>query len=90
MKQKIMSGMRPTGKLHLGHYLGVIDNWVKLQEMAAKKAVPKDNGKAHLKTVTGSSEKAKTRNISTDEMKVFNMFGFSAEQARDYVNRTNK
>lgn len=32
MKQKIVSGMRPTGKLHLGHYLGVIDNWVKLQE----------------------------------------------------------
>ena len=31
MKKKIMSGMRPTGKLHLGHYLGVIDNWVKLQ-----------------------------------------------------------
>ena len=32
MKQKTMSGMRPTGKLHLGHYLGVIDNWVKLQD----------------------------------------------------------
>ncbi len=31
MKKRIMSGMRPTGKLHLGHYLGVIDNWVKLQ-----------------------------------------------------------
>lgn len=31
MKQKIVSGMRPTGKLHLGHYLGVLDNWVKLQ-----------------------------------------------------------
>ncbi|MCD8377471.1 MAG: tryptophan--tRNA ligase [Candidatus Gastranaerophilales bacterium] len=31
MKQKIVSGMRPTGKLHLGHYLGVIDNWVQLQ-----------------------------------------------------------
>lgn len=31
MKQRIMSGMRPTGKLHLGHYLGVIDNWVNLQ-----------------------------------------------------------
>lgn len=30
-KQKIVSGMRPTGKLHLGHYLGVIENWVKLQ-----------------------------------------------------------
>ncbi len=32
MKKTIMSGMRPTGKLHLGHYLGVIDNWVKLQD----------------------------------------------------------
>ena len=30
-KKKIVSGMRPTGKLHLGHYLGVIENWVKLQ-----------------------------------------------------------
>lgn len=30
-KQKIVSGMRPTGKLHLGHYIGVLDNWVKLQ-----------------------------------------------------------
>ncbi len=32
MKQIIMSGMRPTGKLHLGHYLGVIQNWVQLQD----------------------------------------------------------
>lgn len=32
MKQVIVSGMRPTGKLHLGHYLGVIKNWVELQE----------------------------------------------------------
>jgi len=32
MKKRIMSGMRPTGKLHLGHYLGVLKNWVKLQD----------------------------------------------------------
>lgn len=31
MSQVIVSGMRPTGKLHLGHYLGVIQNWVELQ-----------------------------------------------------------
>lgn len=31
-KQRIMSGMRPTGKLHLGHYLGVLTNWVKFQD----------------------------------------------------------
>lgn len=29
---RIMSGMRPTGRLHLGHYFGVIQNWLKLQE----------------------------------------------------------
>ena len=31
-REKIMSGMRPTGKLHLGHYLGVLTNWVKFQD----------------------------------------------------------
>ena len=31
MNKRIVSGMRPTGKLHLGHYLGVIQNWVELQ-----------------------------------------------------------
>ena len=31
MANRIVSGMRSTGKLHLGHYLGVIQNWVKLQ-----------------------------------------------------------
>ena len=30
-QKKLMSGMRPTGKLHLGHYMGVLTNWVKLQ-----------------------------------------------------------
>ncbi len=29
---RVVSGMRPTGRLHLGHYFGVIRNWVKLQE----------------------------------------------------------
>jgi tryptophanyl-tRNA synthetase len=30
-RQRIMSGMRPTGQLHLGHYMGVLKNWVALQ-----------------------------------------------------------
>ncbi|HHJ11576.1 MAG TPA: tryptophan--tRNA ligase [Chromatiales bacterium] len=29
---RVVSGMRPTGRLHLGHYHGVLKNWVKLQE----------------------------------------------------------
>ena len=32
MRKRILSGMRPSGKLHLGHYLGVLVNWKKLQE----------------------------------------------------------
>jgi tryptophanyl-tRNA synthetase len=28
---RVLSGMRPTGSLHLGHYHGVLKNWVKLQ-----------------------------------------------------------
>ncbi|MBV9145879.1 MAG: tryptophan--tRNA ligase, partial [Acidobacteria bacterium] len=31
-KQRILSGMRPTGKLHLGNYVGALANWVKLQD----------------------------------------------------------
>ncbi|MFA5626857.1 MAG: tryptophan--tRNA ligase [Thiohalomonadaceae bacterium] len=29
--QRVLSGMRPTGRLHLGHYHGVLKNWIKLQ-----------------------------------------------------------
>ena len=29
---RVLSGMRPTGRLHLGHYHGVLKNWVKLQQ----------------------------------------------------------
>lgn len=28
---RVLSGMRPTGQLHLGHYHGVLRNWIKLQ-----------------------------------------------------------
>jgi tryptophanyl-tRNA synthetase len=28
---RVLSGMRPTGKLHLGNYVGALQNWVKLQ-----------------------------------------------------------
>ena len=31
-KGTILSGMRPTGALHLGNYFGALENWVKLQE----------------------------------------------------------
>ncbi len=30
-QERVLSGMRPTGRLHLGHYHGVLKNWVRLQ-----------------------------------------------------------
>jgi tryptophanyl-tRNA synthetase len=30
-KKRVVSGMRPTGRLHIGHYLGALQNWVRLQ-----------------------------------------------------------
>ena len=30
--KRILSGMRPTGKLHLGNYVGALENWVQLQD----------------------------------------------------------
>ena len=30
--KRVLSGMRPTGRLHLGHYFGALSNWLKLQK----------------------------------------------------------
>lgn len=34
-RPRVLSGMRPTGKLHLGNYMGALANWVKLQNSGA-------------------------------------------------------
>ncbi|MEC9248535.1 MAG: tryptophan--tRNA ligase, partial [Pseudomonadota bacterium] len=31
LNRRVLSGMRPTGNLHLGHYHGVLKNWITLQ-----------------------------------------------------------
>jgi tryptophanyl-tRNA synthetase len=31
-RKRVLSGMRPTGRLHMGHLFGALDNWRKLQE----------------------------------------------------------
>src|SRR6185503_427973 len=31
-KKRVLSGMRSTGKLHLGNYVGALANWVKMQD----------------------------------------------------------
>jgi len=33
MREIVLSGMRPSGPLHLGHWVGALSNWVKLQDI---------------------------------------------------------
>ncbi len=37
----MVSGMRPTGRLHIGHYFGALENWVRLQN----ETLPSDGGR---------------------------------------------
>lgn len=30
-QNRVLSGMRPTGRLHIGHYVGALENWIELQ-----------------------------------------------------------
>jgi hypothetical protein len=67
------------------------NNWEAIRDAAVKKASStRDTGKSHMKTVSGSSQPNTTRDIGNDELSVFKSFGFTEEQAREYVNRTNK
>jgi len=31
-RKRVLSGMRPTGRLHIGHYFGALCNWIRMQE----------------------------------------------------------
>ena len=31
-KGRVLSGMRPTGRLHIGHYFGALQNWIRMQQ----------------------------------------------------------
>ncbi len=39
--RRVLSGMRPTGKLHLGNYMGALKNWVELQNATNEDGAPK-------------------------------------------------
>jgi tryptophanyl-tRNA synthetase len=40
-RKRVLSGMRPTGKLHLGNYMGALKNWVALQRAVLPDGTPK-------------------------------------------------
>ena len=40
-RKRVLSGMRPTGRLHLGNYMGALKNWVDLQNEVLEDGSPK-------------------------------------------------
>jgi len=40
-RRRVLSGMRPTGRLHLGNYMGALKNWVQLQHETLHDGTPK-------------------------------------------------
>ena len=40
-RPRVLSGMRPTGRLHLGNYMGALKNWVDLQNRRDEQGEPK-------------------------------------------------
>src|ERR1035441_1730244 len=40
-RKRVLSGMRPTGRLHLGNYMGALKNWVNLQNEVLEDGSPK-------------------------------------------------
>lgn len=41
--KRVLSGMRPSGKLHLGHFHGVLENWLKLQNLPPNGSIGEEN-----------------------------------------------
>src|SRR5439155_4809170 len=39
---RVLSGMRPTGRMHIGHYHGALKNWAKLQDEYECLSLPSD------------------------------------------------
>jgi hypothetical protein len=64
------------------------NNIQSLIDLAVKKTVAsRDNGKSHLTNVSGSSEEAKVRQVSQDELRVAKSLGLNEDKFKEYVKR---
>lgn len=64
-ENRILSGMRPSGRLHLGNYFGALNNWVRLQDEYECLYMVAD---VHALTTLSGSEQVSTISNDTHEM----------------------
>lgn len=65
-------------------------NYDKIRQNAIKKSNAEDNGKSHLKTLTGGNDKTQTRELSQDELSIFKAFGISEDRAKEYLKKQHQ
>jgi tryptophanyl-tRNA synthetase len=71
-KKRVVSGMRPTGRLHIGHYFGALANWERLQNAT----IPSHGTESGLLTATGLGSVPQVQNLQQPE---YNCFFFVAD-----------
>lgn len=73
--------MRPTGKLHIGHYFGALENWVRLQDavVAERGANPKANADSSLTPGQVEAQRAAPVENGGEREKEFDCFYFIAD-----------
>lgn len=65
-RKRVLSGMRPTGRLHIGHYFGALSNWLRMQEEFDCFFFVADWHALTTDYADTSAIKANTREIATD------------------------
>ena len=70
-KKRILSGMRPTGKLHLGHYVGALENWIQLQNEYESFHLIAD-----YHVLTTKLDTSEIYNDSIDHLRLLNLLSF--------------
>jgi tryptophanyl-tRNA synthetase len=55
---RVISGMRPTGRLHIGHYFGALENWVRLQNETVAGGVAREGQAPPLQGQKRDEEKS--------------------------------
>lgn len=64
------------------------NNWQTIADLAVKQSGrTADNGKSHLKTVDGSGEASKNREVTQAQLAAFRAFGISEDKARAYLDK---
>lgn len=82
MKRRLMTGFTPTGKLHLGHYVGNLENLLRLKDEYDSFLLLADT---HALTTLSSLDYAKIRGFSLDVLLDLLSVGLSESEVTYYV-----